>query len=163
MAVDIVTGDRDLFQLVDDARDVRVIYTGRGMSNLEILDGAAIERSTAITPRQYADFATMRGDASDGLPGVAGVGEKTAAALLASSATSTGSSRRRRTRRLRCSPSVRARLLAASDYLAVAPTVVDVVRDLDLPDVDARIRPAHGEPGGCGARLLAALGARLGP
>ena len=84
MPVDVVTGDRDLFQLVDDAREVRVIYTGRGMANLELLDGAAVEAKYAIEPRQYADFAALRGDPSDGLPGVAGVGEKTAAALLRS-------------------------------------------------------------------------------
>ena len=60
MPVDVVTGDRDLFQLVDDARDVRVIYTGRGMANLEILDGAAIEAKYAITA---AAVRRLRGDA----------------------------------------------------------------------------------------------------
>jgi len=141
MPVDVVTGDRDLFQLVDDARSVRVIYTGRGMANLEILDGAAIEAKYAITPAQYAAFAAMRGDPSDGLPGVAGVGEKTAAGLLrdfgdldgiVAAASDAGSA---------LSAGVRAKLLAASDYLAVAPTVVNVVRDLALPAVDATIRP----------------------
>src|SRR5690606_5685399 len=82
MPVDIVTGDRDLFQLVDDARDVRVIYTARGMSNLEIVTGETVVSKYGVLPSQYADFATMRGDASDGLPGVPGVGDKTAAALL---------------------------------------------------------------------------------
>ncbi len=80
---DIVTGDRDLFQLVDDARDVRVIYTARGMSNLEIVTDAVVVSKYGVLPSQYADFATLRGDASDGLPGVAGIGEKTAASLLA--------------------------------------------------------------------------------
>jgi 5'-3' exonuclease len=82
--VDIVTGDRDLFQLVDDARGARVIYTARGMSNLEVLTDATVVAKYRILPGQYADFATLRGDASDGLPGVAGIGEKTAATLLAS-------------------------------------------------------------------------------
>jgi hypothetical protein len=82
-AVDVVTGDRDLFQLVDDARSVRVIYTGRGMSKLEVLDEAAVVEKYGVRASQYADFAVLRGDASDGLPGVAGIGEKTAAALLA--------------------------------------------------------------------------------
>src|SRR5690554_1046625 len=80
--VDVITGDRDLFQLVDDSREVRVIYTGRGMSKLEILTDAALEAKYGISPAQYADFAAMRGDASDGLPGVTGVGEKTAVTLL---------------------------------------------------------------------------------
>ena len=81
--VDIVTGDRDLFQLVDDEADVRVLYIARGVGQPRAgrpTTGCA--PSTASTPRQYADFATLRGDASDGLPGVPGVGEKTAATLL---------------------------------------------------------------------------------
>jgi hypothetical protein len=93
-AVDVVTGDRDLFQLVDDARSVRVIYTGRGMSKLEVLDEAAVVEKYGVRASQYADFAVLRGDASDGLPGVAGIGEKTAAALLAVTATSPASSPR---------------------------------------------------------------------
>ena len=139
--VDVVTGDRDLFQLVDDARSVRVIYTGRGMANLEILDGAAIEAKYAITPAQYAAFAAMRGDPSDGLPGVVGVGEKTAAGLLREFGDLDGIIAAAADPGTALSPSVRAKLLAASDYLAVAPTVVNVVRDLALPDVDATIRP----------------------
>lgn len=141
MPVDIVTGDRDLFQLVDDARGVRVIYTGRGMANLEILDGAGVEAKYGITPQQYADFATLRGDASDGLPGVAGVGEKTAVGLLREFGTLEGIIAAAADPSTPLSPAVRAKLLAASDYLAVAPTVVEVVRTLDLPEVDARIHP----------------------
>jgi 5'-3' exonuclease len=140
MPVDVVTGDRDLFQLVDDARDVRVIYTGRGMANLEILDGAAIETKYAITPAQYAAFAAMRGDPSDGLPGVAGVGEKTAAGLLREYGDLDGIIAAAADPAVALSPSVRAKLLAASDYLAVAPAVVNVVRNLDLPPVDAALR-----------------------
>lgn len=145
MPVDVVTGDRDLFQLVDDARDVRVIYTGRGMSNLEILDGAAVQAKYGISPAQYADFATMRGDASDGLPGVAGVGEKTAAGLLRDFGSLDGILAAVADPRSALSAGVRAKLLAAADYLAVAPKVVNVVRDLDLPEVDARIRPVDAE------------------
>jgi 5'-3' exonuclease len=141
MPVDVVTGDRDLFQLVDDARDVRVIYTGRGMANLEILDGAAIEAKYAITPAQYAAFAAMRGDPSDGLPGVSGVGEKTAAGLLREFGDLEGIIAAAADPAVTLSPSVRAKLLAAADYLAVAPAVVNVVRTLELPDVDATIRP----------------------
>ena len=80
--VDVVTGDRDLFQLVDDARPVQVVYTARGMSRLEIVDEAAVTKRYQIPGRAYAAFATLRGDPSDGLPGVPGVGEKTAAALV---------------------------------------------------------------------------------
>ena len=145
MPVDVVTGDRDLFQLVDDARNVRVIYTGRGMANLEILDGAAIKAKYAITPAQYAAFAAMRGDPSDGLPGVAGVGEKTAAGLLRDYGDLDGIIAAAADPATALSPGVRAKLRAASDYLAVAPTVVNVVRDLPLPELDATLRPLDGE------------------
>jgi 5'-3' exonuclease len=80
--VDVVTGDRDLFQVVDDARSVRVIYTARGLSKLEVVDEAAVTSRYDIPGRSYAAFAALRGDPSDGLPGVSGVGEKTAAALV---------------------------------------------------------------------------------
>ena len=144
MPVDVVTGDRDLFQLVDDARSVRVIYTGRGMSNLEVLDGAAVAAKYGISPAQYADFATMRGDASDGLPGVAGVGEKTAAGLLREFGDLDGILAAANDPGSALAGGVRTKVLAAGDYLAVAPTVVNVVRDLALPAVDARIRPLDG-------------------
>ena len=139
LPIDVVTGDRDLFQLVDDARGIRVIYTGRGMSNLEVLDEASVTAKYRVLPSQYADYAVLRGDASDGLPGVAGIGEKTAATLLAAhgdlagihAAAEAGEG---------MTAGIRAKLLAAADYLTVAPTVVEVVRTLDLPDVDARLR-----------------------
>ena len=81
--VDIVTGDRDLFQLVDDEADVRVLYIARGVGKHERVDNAWVRAKYDVEAAQYADFSTMRGDASDGLPGVKGVGEKTAATLLA--------------------------------------------------------------------------------
>ncbi|WP_375003582.1 5'-3' exonuclease H3TH domain-containing protein [Aeromicrobium sp. CTD01-1L150] len=80
--VDVVTGDRDLFQLVDDAAQVRVLYTVRGVSRADVVDAAWIRDKYGIDPSQYVDFATMRGDASDGIPGVKGIGEKGAASLL---------------------------------------------------------------------------------
>ena len=140
LPVDVVTGDRDLFQLVDDARQVRVIYTGRGMSRLEILTDAALTAKTGVTPAQYADFACLRGDASDGLPGVAGIGEKTAARLLAAHGDLPGIVAAAADSASFIGVSARAKILAAADYLRVAPTVVNVVRDLDLPECDARIR-----------------------
>jgi hypothetical protein len=63
IAVNVVTGDRDLFQPVDDSRGVRVIYAGRGMSRLEILTDTALTATTGFTPARYADFACLRGDA----------------------------------------------------------------------------------------------------
>lgn len=137
--VDIVTGDRDLFQLVDDASDVRVIYTARGMSNLEIVTDETVVKKYGVLPSQYADFATLRGDSSDGLPGVAGVGEKTAATLLAAHGDLAGI-RAAADAGEGMSAGVRSKILAALPYLDVAPTVVEVVKELDLPAPDARLR-----------------------
>jgi len=139
--VDVVTGDRDLIQLVDDARGIRVVYTGRGMSNLDVLTDEFVVAKYAVRPDQYADFATMRGDASDGLPGVAGVGDKTAATLLAAHGDLDGIVAAAE-RGEGMTAGVRAKITAAADYLAVAPRVVRVVRDLPLAPVDGRIRPA---------------------
>jgi 5'-3' exonuclease len=89
--VDIVTGDRDLIQLVtagdaapegDAAPSVRVLFTVRGVSELATFDEAAVLEKYGVPPRRYADFAMLRGDPSDGLPGVAGIGEKTARTLV---------------------------------------------------------------------------------
>ena len=79
--VEIVTGDRDLFALVRDP-DVCVLYTQQGIGRLLVVDEAEVERRYGIPGRSYGDFAVLRGDPSDGLPGVPGVGEKTAAQLV---------------------------------------------------------------------------------
>jgi len=81
-SVDIVTGDRDLFQLVDDSRRVRVLYCAKGVADHEVVDAAWVQARYGVPPKAYVDFAVLRGDPSDGLPGVPGVGDKTAAALL---------------------------------------------------------------------------------
>ncbi|MFF7292869.1 5'-3' exonuclease H3TH domain-containing protein [Microbacterium sp. NPDC008134] len=140
LPVDIVTGDRDLFQLVDDARGVRVIYTARGMSNLEIVTDATVVAKYGVLPSQYTDFATMRGDASDGLPGVAGVGEKTAATLLQANTDLEGI-RAAAAAGEGMSAGVRAKILAASDYLDVAPTVVAVATGLDISAPGIQLHP----------------------
>ena len=144
MPVDIVTGDRDLFQLVDDEAGVRVLYVARGVSRHERVDNAWVRAKYGVDAHQYADLATLRGDTSDGLPGVAGVGDKTAATLLnrfgtigaiLEAAGDPGSD---------MGPGPRGRIKAASDYLTVAPRVVAVRRDLDLdsPDLTRPRTPA---------------------
>lgn len=130
LPVDIVTGDRDLFQLVDDSRDVRVIYTARGMSNLEVITDETVVSRYGVLPSQYADFATLRGDASDGLPGVKGVGEKTAATLLRAYGDLAGI--RAAAAEGQLSATAAARFADAAAYLEVAPTVVRVATDLDI-------------------------------
>ncbi len=81
MDVLIVTGDRDVFQLIND--HVSVLYTRRGISDTVLMDRAAIEEKYGVTPEQYPYLAALRGDPSDNIPGVPGVGEKTASKLVA--------------------------------------------------------------------------------
>ncbi|WP_312179941.1 5'-3' exonuclease [Arthrobacter sp.] len=148
LPVDAVTGDRDLFQIIDDARSVRVIYTAGGMKKLQVLDEAAIVAKYRVLPEQYADFATLRGDSSDGLPGVAGIGEKTAASLLGEFGTLGSLLAAAADPQSSVSGAVRAKLAAAGAYLEVAPTVVKVVPDLTLPSLDqagARLHPVMGK------------------
>src|SRR5215218_6546122 len=79
----IVTGDRDTYQLVRDPH-VKVLYNRRGVSDYVLYDEAGIvERTGGVTAAQYPDYAALRGDTSDNLPGVPGIGEKTAAKLVA--------------------------------------------------------------------------------
>ena len=131
--VDIVTGDRDLFQLVDDDAEVRVLYIARGVGNHERVTEEWVREKYAVEARQYADFATLRGDTSDGLPGVKGVGEKTAATLLQRFGDLDGIIAAAADPAADVAPGVRSKVAASADYLAVAPEVVAVRRSLDLP------------------------------
>jgi 5'-3' exonuclease len=155
--VDVVTGDRDLFQLVDDARGVRVIYTVRGLLNMDVIDEAAVTAKYGIPGRAYADFAALRGDPSDGLPGVPGVGEKTAAALI-----NTFGSIERITAALDAGHGgfprgSRAKLEKARDYLDVALSVVKCADDAPLPDIDGKLPVVPADSG-----RLKELGERWG-
>ena len=80
MEVLVVTGDRDAFQVVDD--HVRVLYTRRGVTDTVLMDAAAITEKYGVEPARYPMLAALRGDPSDNIPGVPGVGDKTAAKLL---------------------------------------------------------------------------------
>ena len=130
--VDVVTGDRDLFQLVDDEADVRILYIARGVRNHERVDNAWVREKYDIDAAQYADFATLRGDASDGLPGVPGIGDKTAATLLGRFGDMAGIIAAAGDPDSDLGPGPRGKIKAAADYLEVAPTVVAVARDIDL-------------------------------
>ncbi|WP_283136796.1 5'-3' exonuclease [Rhizohabitans arisaemae] len=139
-AVDIVTGDRDLFQLVDDAGPVRVLYTAKGIRNLEIVDEARVTERYGIPGRAYAEYAVLRGDPSDGLPGVSGVGDKTAAALITRFGSVDAVRRAAEAgRRDGFPPGSLAKINAAGDYLDRAPGVVHVALDVPLPAVDVAL------------------------
>lgn len=168
--VDIVTGDRDLFQLVDDDRRVRVLYPVKGVGQLDVYDEAALLSKYGVGGAGYADLALLRGDPSDGLPGVPGVGEKTAARLLESYGDLAGILAAAEDPHSRLTPTQRRRLTEARPYLTVAPKVVRVADDVVLPDLDLRTPSAPRDPaavrrlgerwglGGSLTRLLDALG-----
>ncbi|MDQ4064749.1 MAG: 5'-3' exonuclease [Actinomycetota bacterium] len=138
--VAIVSGDRDLFQLVHDP-DVYVLFPRRGVSQLDKVDETYIATKYGIPGRAYKDFAVLRGDPSDGLPGVRGIGEKLAAALIsrygsldavieAAQGSGEGAALGKVRRDL--------------DYVKRASKVVAIPTDLPLPDVDLtrpRIEP----------------------
>ncbi len=136
MPVDVVTGDRDLFQLVDDRAEVRVLYTARGVGRHERVTDQVVREKYGVAGHQYADFAALRGDPSDGLPGVSGVGEKTAATLLGRFGDLAGLLAAVEDPGSDLAPGPRRKLKDAAGYLAVAPRVVGVARDLDLGDAD---------------------------
>jgi 5'-3' exonuclease len=144
--VEVVSGDRDLFQLVDDGKPVRLLYCGRGVAKLEVFDDAAVRAKYGVPAAGYADFAALRGDPSDGLPGVAGVGEKTAARLVSRYGDLAGIRAATGDPQAGFAPGLRAKLVAAGDYLDVAPTVVRVARDIALPDLDATLPTAPADP-----------------
>ncbi|NUV63252.1 5'-3' exonuclease [Streptomyces sp. CAI-85] len=169
--VDIVTGDRDLYQLVDDARGVRVLYPLKGVGTLQLTDESWLREKYGVDGRGYADLALLRGDPSDGLPGVPGIGEKTAAKLLAEFGDLAGILAAVDDPAARLTPSQRKRLDESRPYLAVAPTVVRVAADVPLPDVETVLprSPRDGATleglaerwglGGSLQRLLGTLGA----
>lgn len=153
--VDVVSGDRDLFQLVEDSKPVRVLYTARGLRNLQFVDTEFVVDKYGVRPEQYADMATLRGDPSDGLPGVPGIGEKTAASLLREYGDLAGVQEAAADPKSPMTPRIRASLADSMDYLDRAPAVVNVVRDLAVPPVPQGVpRPDR--------ELLAAIGDEFG-
>lgn len=144
--VEIVTGDRDLFQLVDDARDVTVLYIAKGVGNAEVIDEAEITRRYDIPGRSYADFATMRGDPSDGLPGVKGVGEKTAAAMLREFGSLDGILVAAAQSDAGFPRGAHAKIMAAADYLEPARRVVAVATDVPIGPIDATVPSEPRDP-----------------
>ena len=131
----IVTGDRDLFQLVDDKKDIKVIYLAKGISNHDLVDLQWISKKYEIPGERYGLFAMIRGDSSDGLPGIRGIGEKGAASIAnqferleeVMSAAANGDER--------LTPNLCKKLLASADYAAIAPKLVSCATDIALPEM----------------------------
>jgi len=132
---EVLTGDRDLLQLVRDPA-VRVLFTRSGVTNLAVYDEAAVSAAYGVPPRLYADLAVLRGDPSDGLPGVPGIGAKGAARLLTEHGSLDGLLAATAT----LTPRLRAALEGAEEYIAAMRAVVPVRRDLEVR-VTPRGRP----------------------
>ena len=130
----VVSGDRDLLQVVcDDPVPVRVLYLGRGMTNATLLGPAEVAERYGVPVERagagYAELALLRGDPSDGLPGVPGIGEKTAATLLAQHGSLAGILRAVDDPKSSLSKGLRRKLREAADYVEAAGTVVRVATD----------------------------------
>ncbi|WP_019925903.1 5'-3' exonuclease [Nocardia sp. BMG111209] len=134
----VVSGDRDLLQLVRDepAPPVRVFYVGRGLAKAELFGPVEVSAKYGVPQVNagpaYADMATLRGDASDGLPGVAGIGDKSAATLISRFGTLENLVAAVQDPDADLAKGVRAKLAAADDYLKAAAPVVRVVRDAEV-------------------------------
>ena len=140
----IVTGDRDLFQLVDDKRDVKVVYLAKGISNHDLVDLNWIEKKYEIPGDRYSLFAMIRGDSSDGLPGIRGIGEKGAATIanLFTSLPEVMTAAQSDDDRL--TPNLRKKLLESADYALIAPKLVGCALDVAIPEmtIDLPTKPA---------------------
>jgi 5'-3' exonuclease len=166
----IVTGDRDLFQMVDDKRDIKVVYLAKGISQHDLVDVKYVSDKYAIPGDRYDLFAMFRGDPSDGLPGVKGIGEKGAAVIANSFATVEDALAAAHEAHPSLPPALAKKIIAGSDYLSIAPKLVRVARDAPLPKVDLAMPKAPADLSklyqmkdqyGLGAsidRLIAALG-----
>jgi 5'-3' exonuclease len=142
----VVTGDRDLFQLVDDKKDIAIVYLAKGLSNHDLVRRDYISSKYGIPGERYALFAMIRGDASDGLPGIKGIGEKGAAAIAnVFSSMDEVIQAARDESDTRLSAAHRKKLLADIEYAQIAPKLVHCALDVAVPDIDLRLhrRQSH--------------------
>ncbi|MFZ2228395.1 MAG: 5'-3' exonuclease [Candidatus Nanopelagicaceae bacterium] len=135
----IVTGDRDLFQMVDDARDVAVVYLAKGISAHEFVNHNWVQEKYEIPGDRYGLFAMFRGDPSDGLPGVKGIGQKGAALIANNFADVHEVIAGAEEAHPALSPSLVKKILAGRDYLAIAPTLVQCATDISLPQISLEL------------------------
>ena len=132
----VVTGDRDLFQLIDDSRDVKVVYLAKGLTNHDLVDAQWISNKYEIPGDRYALFAMIRGDASDGLPGLRGIGEKGAALLANSYASMEEVVKAAKFEDKRLKPALIKKILESEDYAAIAPTLVNCALNVPIPNIN---------------------------
>jgi len=131
----IVTGDRDLFQLVDDKRDVKVVYLAKGIANHDLIDLKWIEQKYEIPGDRYGLFAMIRGDASDGLPGIKGIGEKGAASIARQFTNLDEVMKAASNDDERLTTNIRKKLLESAEYAKIAPKLVGCAKDVSIPEM----------------------------
>ena len=143
----VATGDRDLFQLVDDKRRVKIVYLAKGISNHDLVDRAWVSNKYGIPGDRYALFAMIRGDASDGLPGVRGIGEKGAAHIANHFRTIEEALEAAHAADERLPSNLRKKLIEGANYIAIAPTIVHCALDVPIPPMSITIptRPENME------------------
>ena len=134
--IKIVTGDRDLFQLVDDKRKISVVYLAKGIANHDLVDLRWIAEKYDIPGERYALFAMIRGDASDGLPGIRGIGEKGAAIIAKQFENLEEVMLAAKNNDERLTPNARKKLLESADYARIAPKLVHCALDVPLPKLN---------------------------
>jgi 5'-3' exonuclease len=132
----VVTGDRDLFQMVDDKRDVKIVYLARGISQHDLVDSKWVAEKYGIPGDRYALFAMFRGDPSDGLPGVRGIGEKGAALIANHFATVDEALAGAKAEHPALTKSLAKKIIDGTDYLKIAPTLVHCAKDVAIPKMD---------------------------
>ena len=137
--VRIVTGDRDLFQLADDKRDVKIVYLAKGISNHDLVDLKWIADKYQIPGDRYALFAMIRGDSSDGLPGIRGIGEKGAASIANQFTSLENVMQAAREGDDRLTANIRKKLLESAAYAAIAPKLVSCALDVAIPEMEIMI------------------------
>jgi 5'-3' exonuclease len=135
----IVTGDRDLFQLVDDERDVAVAYLAKGISNHDLVDISWISEKYGIPGERYALYAMIRGDASDGLPGIRGIGEKGAAAIAQKFQSMSDVIDAALSENDNLASTHRKKILEDLNYARIAEKLVTCALDVRLPKIDLKI------------------------
>ncbi len=132
----VVTGDRDLFQMVDDKRDVKIVYLARGISQHDLVDSKWVAEKYGIPGDRYALFAMFRGDPSDGLPGVRGIGEKGAALIANHFATVDEALAGAKAEHPALTKSLAKKIIDGADYLKIAPTLVHCAKDVAIPKMN---------------------------
>ncbi len=135
-SVRVMTGDRDLFQLLKFPHDIQVIYLAKGISQHELVDSGYIENRYGIPFDRYGLFAAIRGDASDGLPGIKGMGEKGAAAIVKSFTSMKEIIVAAQSDSMELASIHRKRILADLDYARIAEDIVTCRTDLVVADDD---------------------------